>query len=591
VAPTALNIYIQLSSSTNKPRVFIQNGNCAGNTYIDTTSSISGWTHICVRENNTKADLWIDGVRQGETTKATSGFCSNLGSYNLGKNGDYGTQFFNGRLDETFFVFEYISDNNITAFYNSGNGLFYDDIPTQGGTPAQYFEVNAKVNRTGQTLNNFTAMLYSNNYTQTYSTGNGSVFFNIPQNDYTINVSSGGYAIFITDLENINNSDTYTAYLNDNNTININIYDGITFDLLNGTEVNIIIYGNETSYYTQTATTNGTLYLTNLSSDTYEFTFYNNEYPRQNYFVSLADNEYKELNAYILNTTYVSNVVVNIIDPYGLNIDSALVTIQQLISGSYTTIAQKYTDATGSSLFYLQIGTTYKAVIDKTNYVTQTATITPTQNPYEVTLRLNPQTILNYTNFYSSCLSSYSFNPNINYLGFNYGTGSYLQNFTLSLTSPDGVLSYWGVYYNNSKYTNRTASPNGGTSYIELNITDTGLYPLIYFFKCSGFDEEQIVINYYTDILNKTNATMTANAEFIKDRTTPVQRFGIILLTIIVVLLVCFEVSVPVQYYGLPVMVILIFFTIVEWLDIRLSSVLLVGLGFATFFASRGGDY
>jgi hypothetical protein len=581
---TALNIYIQLSSSTNKPRVFIQNGNCAGNTYIDTTSSISDWTHICVRENNTKADLWIDGVRQGETTKVTSGFCSNLGSYNLGKNGDYGTQFFNGRLDETFFYFGYLSDANITNFFT--NSLYYNDIADlPGGVVTNYFELNAKSNRTEQTFQNFTAVLYSDNYTQEYSTTNGTIFFNIPQNTYSLNVSSGGYATFVKDLGTINNSDEYTAYLYENNSIWLNIYDGKVFTLLNQS-ITIAITGLNTSYFLQIETENGTYYLNNLDADEYEFNFFNNNYPEQKYYVTLQDNEHQQLNAYIINNTFVSSVTPKVIDPYGENVQNALITMQELISGSYQTIGQKYTDATGQSLFYLKIGTTYRAVIDKTGYTTQTAAITPVTNPYAVTLKLSPIKEYNYS-VPLNCVSIYQSSPNSGEIG------QELTNFSLYVSSPGGLLNWFSVYYNSTSYINITGSPSGGTANLQLNLNETqGKINLLYVFYCDGYPIITQNKTFYVSYINETNTSLYYTATQLQTINI-MQRLALILVSIIVMLLIAFELGIPTKGYPFIVILVLIVYTlpIFNFIPVVLTIVLSLLLGISTLVNWGEGGY
>jgi hypothetical protein len=474
-----------------------------------------------------------------------------------------------GNMDEFGYYNRLLTDDEISDRYA---GEVYPFSGTPPSPPGSLFTVTAKINRTNAAVSSFTGTLYNSSYSETVSTTNGTIYYNITEGNYSLNVSSGGYALKQLFMTDINNSDSVIAYLNENNSIYVNIYDGVSFNLLDTTTIDITIDGNTTSYYSSVSTSNGTYYLTQLDGDTYTFSFSNDDYPEQSYIVTLADNEHKVLNAYILNSTYVSNAIVKVIDPYGEYIESALITMQQLIGGSYTTIAQETTDVTGSTLFYLRIGTNYQAVIDKTGYTSQTATITPTSNPYTVTIRLSPFTTYNYT-IPLNCVSAFEISPTSAYLDAD------KYNFSLYINSPEGYLSYFGVYYNSSELTNVTTSPTGTTTRLELDFTNQNTSAVLgYYFKCSGYDLYWSNQTYMIRSINYTNASIKQTLVDMDTVTTALQKLGVILLALILGLLIAWELGLPPVSYPFVAMGILLVFSVppILWIDPFLSIPLLI---------------
>ena len=245
--------------------------------FVDTDNTIlvTGNYHLLgVTQDGTSPILYYDDTTPAQAfyvdTDKTKWFNNDLdldnvrfGDRNYNNNGEI--TFLNGKLDSCYYFNYALTSTQFTELYNSGTPI----DPYPASSTKTFFTIHAKTNKTLATLTDFNAILYSNNDTFTGSTSNGTIYMDIPLNDYLLNVTSIGYATKIMNLTQINNSNTTTAYLNDNNSISINIYDGVGLYLLNNTEISISINGNNTGYYSKQSTTNGTYFLSNLAADKY----------------------------------------------------------------------------------------------------------------------------------------------------------------------------------------------------------------------------------------------------------------------------------------------------------------------------------
>jgi len=561
-----------------------QSYNGAANAVLMSQGATTGWSQdtwymITITRDGDDYYIYKDNV-QILTQNSALTHTVFTGSLYLGQRGNDGDYF--GGLIDTFSTY----DNLLTPTLRTE--LYENGEIGENATGQTLFEIKVSVNATLQSLNNFTATLYSSNYSDTVTTNNGSIYLDIALNNYTLNVTATNYSFFTTELTDINNSDLYTAYLFENNSIYMNIYDAISLLKLDNINISIDIDGVNGTYFNTVLTDNGTYNLIDLDRDTYKSTFYNDDYPRQSFFVTLEDNEHKDLDAYILNNTYVSNVIVTVIDPYGAKVEAATLTMQQNIGGSFVTVSQETTDTTGSSLFYLRIGINYNIIIAKTGYVIQTATITPTSNPYTVTIQLSPISIYNYTIPYD-CIDGFVINPLNSFQDYkNINT-----SFNLSISSADGRLDYFGIYYNSTTYTNITGSPSGALTNLNLNLSVFGDYTIQYFFKCSGNDIYIRNYTYYTSNITPTNSTLIQTLADAKTTNTILQRMSIILFALLLGLLICYEIGLPKIAYSFVSVMVLIIFTIpqVAWIDIKLTTFLGLLMILPPFINWRGDNF
>ena len=282
------------------------------------------------------------------------------------------------------------------------------------------------------------------------------------------------------------------------------------------------------------------------------------------------------------NSTFLVTTQLTIQDPYGDVIEGALISMRQSIGGTFTTISQKTTDATGQASFYLTKDEQFNAIIEKTEYSTRNASIIPTTNPYNVILKINLETIFKYISPISGVVYSYS--PTSQLLN----DTEQLIKFELFISSADGLLSYYGIKHFNN-ITNITTSPSGGTANISLNFTNQESVNITYFFKASNNDLFEQTIIYNFGNLNFTNTTNINNFEIVGQEINGLWKIIIIVLAVIMLLLVAYEIGLPVLGYGIIVTSIFVFFAVVGWISFIIPIV--AGVLAVLSLISLGGGY
>lgn len=124
----------------------------AGNTSSQSVSwspSIDTWYHLVVVFDANAGDVWfyVDGSLQG--TKQTGGKTTTFdgtGSFLIGKDGDSGSAYFDGLIDEVGAWSKELSTDEISDLYNSGTRLGYTlDVATHSTLPTNlvsYWEMS-----------------------------------------------------------------------------------------------------------------------------------------------------------------------------------------------------------------------------------------------------------------------------------------------------------------------------------------------------------------------------------------------------------------------------------------------------------------
>jgi hypothetical protein len=109
-------------------------------------------------------------------------------------------------------------------------------------------------------------------------------------------------------------------------------------------------------------------------------------YSPRYYYSTLAYGGSYTLAAYLLPSSDEFPILVNfkVISPAGSTIPNALITIQKQIGGVWVTVAQKYTDATGTAGFNLDYQTQYQIVTSASGYSVVYWVITPTYSTYQI---------------------------------------------------------------------------------------------------------------------------------------------------------------------------------------------------------------
>jgi hypothetical protein len=185
------------------------------------------------------------------------------------------------------------------------------------------------------------------------------------------------------------------------------------------------------------------------------------------------------LNAYLLPYSDIGYMQTTILikNELGNTVPGAVVTIQKMISGTYTTVAQDAVDGVGQVFFTLDKNTNYYLIAAASGYDTTTLYFQPSQSLYTVTLYGG----VNYNIWDNSTSGIY----------WNVTPGSYmltgLQNFNFSILDANTSLAFWGmsINYNGTQlyFSNQTASAGGSVNY-SINISNyPGYINMTIFFK------------------------------------------------------------------------------------------------------------
>lgn len=87
----------------------------------------TNWHHYVGRYDGSEVSLWVDGVKQTNTSSVTGNINSGNGIVQMGtyqRNNDW----YDGLIDEVGVWSTDLSDSQITTLYNSGSGLAYGNF-------------------------------------------------------------------------------------------------------------------------------------------------------------------------------------------------------------------------------------------------------------------------------------------------------------------------------------------------------------------------------------------------------------------------------------------------------------------------------
>ncbi|MCX6775876.1 MAG: DNRLRE domain-containing protein [Candidatus Micrarchaeota archaeon] len=188
--------------------------------------------------------------------------------------------------------------------------------------------------------------------------------------------------------------------------------------------------------FTASNTTSSFSYTTTASSNSFSDYHCNSSFPTGSVTISISNSSFYSpryyyptlayggsysLNAYLMPLDDPYPILVNfkVISSSGSVMQNALVTVQRQIGGTWVTVAQKYTDATGVAAFNLDYQTQYQIVTSTSGYSTVYWIITPTSSSYQIyPTQLDQSNILSIISQISSdCAidnSSYPASININ---------------------------------------------------------------------------------------------------------------------------------------------------------------------------------
>jgi hypothetical protein len=347
-----------------------------------------------------------------------------------------------------------------------------------------------------------------------------------------------------------------------------------TFTLYGSNSISITIYNEETAVqlatdnnftYTYSGSdtvvlaTGGDHYMENLTAGNYTLKFGGDgTYGIRYYYVTIPSRGHVELDAYVLGvaTDELRNFIITC---SGTAIEGALVTCQKSFSGTYKTVAQKYSDATGYASLYIDPDQEYQFIFYDDTYGTYTTTLTATSTPISINLCSGSTT------------QPYNWTPIFEYFSYLIYPQSSLidpgvHNFSLIVSSPDGYMSDFGLYYGN--YSGSVSgSPSGGSAYFSMNVTNLTSFTVYYYFNLTTGVNYSTSRVYYVDSIDAGNYSLyTVQADYIS-HFSPYLRYIIATIFALIVMVGARRYVNPLgtSFIGVGVLVV---FALIQWISL-----------------------
>lgn len=386
-----------------------------------------------------------------------------------------------------------------------------------------------------------------------YEVVNGTFKLHIDAPDYAIE----DHTIVIGNLTEYN----YTFYLYSDNSITIRTYYSENSTQIIGKTVDYevtYLVTNTTTYY---SSTNGSIYLDNQTAGNYKVRVESDGFVPSEYFYTLLARNHIFLDTYLtsvedLKYFYVRNLGNTLIE-------GALITVTQNINSSWVTIAQRYTDITGSAYFGLDDFTEYRILITAPTYQTKSISLTPVLDSYTIYLTLNSS--ISFETAYDDL--SYSILPSGTVLNNLYNNFS----FNLTTSSPSGLIEYFGLSatYNGTPYVdNVTGSVSGGTAVIQLPLFNaSGTLDVNFWIKIENEDILYFTIPYYLNDITAGNYSLTEVADDYKNEFSDIEKVLIATGSSIFLMIVCFALGFPPASLGFIGTLPYVVFSAIEFLD------------------------
>jgi len=223
---------------------------------------------------------------------------------------------------------------NKTPYYNKSFNVTISalDNKTINLTGIYNHLINLTVSEiiTGATISNFTGWAYDevNSYNYTFDT-NGSSYFLIPSlqnNNYTLSVDKNG-TIVTTDYNHTTDNTTLTNVTINAftwNSVYIRFYDILTRTIINTSTIDFDLIGDYYSY--NYSTSNGTIYATLLSPDSYYGRYTPNQtYAEGFYAFTLLNDDYENVSVYLINESLTTDITITVLDQDAKIVDGAYV--------------------------------------------------------------------------------------------------------------------------------------------------------------------------------------------------------------------------------------------------------------------------
>lgn len=395
-----------------------------------------------------------------------------------------------GQINTTMLVTSTVAYNiTIQAVgYYPRNYTSYN-VSLNGSLTAQLVNLRARLNITASSavsttvINTFTGFFTSLNSSDRFNvtTTNGTITSNGLWNEtYSMSFDAPDYST--------TNISTYTFRVATNLT-NVSLYpENSIITTIKDEQTGALITQPITlnlfsSSYTNTySSSNGSLIVSNLSTGTYRLDFSGANYTTRTYYITIAQDQYNLLNAWLLKTTAGNTTTFTIKNSQQDLIENVDMMFTRNINNTWVTVAQKNTGVTGTAQVFLQPATVYRIIVSASGYTTKTFDLEVTDSAYTIFLTNNAS--IAFTSFLGDI--TYSITPTANQL-----VPAASQNFSLITSSPSGIITNFGLLSNYSStyyYQNISGSVAGGTATISVNTSGANRDTIFvsYFIKTSG---------------------------------------------------------------------------------------------------------
>lgn len=409
--------------------------------------------------------------------------------------------------------------------------------------PTARITVYAKEIFTNNSIAEFTTVLQDLTYgsaNDTVMTVSNQTYHDVINGTYKIHIDATDYAIedYTINIGNLTEYN-YTFYLYSDNSITIRTYYADNYTLMVGPDIDYdvtYLVTNTTLYY---SSTNGSLYLDNQTAGNYLVRIESDGFIPSEYYYTLLARNHIFLDTYLTSTDDLKYFYIR--DLSNTLIEGALLTVTQNINSSWVTIAQRYTDITGSAYFGLDDFTEYRILITAPNYETKQISLTPVLDSYTIYLTANSS--ISFETAYDDL--SYYILPSGTILSDLYNNVS----FNLTTSSPSGLIEYFGLSasYNGTPYLdNVTGSVNGGTAVIDLPLLNaSGILDVNFWIKIENEDLLDFTITYYLQDIDAGNYSLQEIGTAYQNEFSEIEKVLIATGTAIFLMVVCFALGFP----------------------------------------------
>lgn len=335
----------------------------------------------------------------------------------------------------------------IGMMYNLPTGIQYDEFTTTNGTIT-------------------TGYLNASSYTGSVLLSNVTIH-KAGYAPYTLNNTAfGTYAVTLTPI-----------------TRNITFYDEGNNSLITGTNISLSVTSD--SYDQTYTTTNGTIVITTFPVNNYTLRASGGSYPERTLTIETEATTNQITTMYLATST--QNVTFTVKDEgvSTLLLENAQVSMNRLISGTWTTVEQINTDIVGTAIFAYKPSTQYQFVVTRSGYTTKTFYLDPVQ----------------YDSYTILLTKDSSADNNMDFPGLSWSVSpeTYPENtnttITFTIFDPQARLTAYTI---TTTYPGGTGTANGNTA------TGSTLQLIAYPTNTNILDTVNVTVTYTTSLGTKT---------------------------------------------------------------------------------------